>query len=194
MQLLRQRMLNSTSCERHVLFTLPLASHFKICRYLRFSIDGKFVINFNQVAAYTQSVDRRFPAKRSVIISQGERQTSAASKFPEAVVANPRLNPPIFPVAQQCQHLGDCLEAIHARTSRLVQKPPTTSDPKAYFYTLTAGADKTAYDNEVLLEPVFTALPTMENLVSLLIPFSVPMTITSSLGLGLQNRWIPDET
>lgn len=51
-----------------------------------------------------------------------------------------------------------------------------------------------AYDNEVLLEPIFQALPAMEHLLSVVVPFTQPMTITSSLGLGVQNRWIPDET
>jgi len=167
----------------------------KIYRYLRFSIDGKFVINFNQVASYTPTTtpeQRHFPAKRSVIISHGMfNSQAAAALFPDP--SQKIANPLGFSrsMTQQCTTLGDCLEALHARTSRLVQTP-TSSYFKASGTTSVPLSP--AYDNEVLLEPVFTALPAMENLVSLLIPFSQPLSITSSLGLGLQNRWIPDET
>jgi hypothetical protein len=105
-------------------------------------------------------------------------------------------------VAEQCEHLGDCFEALHARSSRLVQPPPTPHVFNSFFQGINPyGNNPTpvdqsgfAYDNEVLLEPIFTALPTMDNILSMTIPFSQPLTITSSLGLGVQNRWIPDET
>ncbi len=169
-----------------------------MCRYLRFSIDGKFVINFNQIAAYTPTTtdpQRHFPAKRSVVISQGGLSMIAtAAQFPELSqkVSNPLGTAKIM--TQQCAHLGDCLEALHARTSRLVQTPSSSNNANAYFKGGSTPSSTPAYDNEVLLEPIFTALPAMENLVSVLIPFSQPITITSALGLGLQNRWIPDET
>ena len=169
-----------------------------MCRYLRFSIDGKFVINFNQVASYTPTItptQRHFPAKRSVVISQGGLSMIAtAAQFPELSqkVSNPLVGTAKI-MTQQCAHLGDCLEALHARTSRLVQTPPSNI-PNAYFKGGSTPSTTPAYDNEVLLEPIFTALPAMENLVSIIIPFSQPITITSALGLGLQNRWIPDET
>ena len=167
-----------------------------MCRYLRFSIDGKFVINFNQVAAYTPTTtdtQRHFPAKRSVIISQGILNSqAAAAPFPDPLqkVTNPIGS--VRTMTQQCANLGDCLEALHSRTSRLVQTPSSSNN--AYFKGGSTPSSTPAYDNEVLLEPIFTALPAMENLVSIIIPFSQPITITSALGLGLQNRWIPDET
>jgi hypothetical protein len=116
---------------------------------------------------------------------------------PAQIVTNPYTS--AKRVAQQCNQLGDCLEALHARTSRLVQTPPT-SQPFGYFKAASpapaaaTGPAGRAYDNEVLLEPIFTALPAMENLLSIIIPFTQPFTVTSSLGLGVQNRWIPDET
>ena len=163
-------------------------------RYLRFSIDGRFTINFNQVAAYAAISDgkkRRFPAKRSVIISQSSvTSQAAAAQFPDTsqVVKNAFAT---RAVAELCNQLGDCLEALHARTSRLVQTPPTTGS-NLHFKNTAGGT--LAYDNEVLLEPIFQALPAMEHLLSIVIPFSQPLTVTSSLGLGVQNRWIPDET
>ena len=166
-----------------------------MCRYFRFSIDGKFVINFNQVASYTATTtpsQRHFPAKRSVIISHGMLNSQAAAALfpdPSQKIANPLGFS--RSMTQQCTTLGDCLEALHARTSRLVQTPTSI-----YFKasSTTSVPLSPAYDNEVLLEPIFTALPAMEHLVTIIIPFSQPLTITSSLGLGLQNRWIPDET
>jgi hypothetical protein len=106
-------------------------------------------------------------------------------------------------VAEQCEHLGDCFEALHARSSRLVQPPPTPHVFNSFFQGMNPysgnnptpdGQSGFAYDNEVLLEPIFTALPTMDNILSMTIPFSQPLTITSSLGLGVQNRWVPDDT
>jgi hypothetical protein len=131
-----------------------------------------------------------------VVISQGGLSMIAtAAQFPELSqkVSNPLGTAKVM--TQQCAHLGDCLEALHARTSRLVQTPPSNS-ANAYFRggCGNCGPSDIAYDNEVLLEPIFTALPAMENLVSIIIPFSQPITITSALGLGLQNRWVPDET
>jgi hypothetical protein len=169
-----------------------------VYRYLRFSIDGRFIINFNQVAAYAATADsalRGFPRKRSSIITQSPLNAQAsAAVFPDpaSIVANPYAQ--LKRVAQQCNQLGDCLEALHARTSRLVQTPPT-GQAFGYFKAGTTGAPvNRAYDNEVLLEPIFSALPPMENLLSVIIPFTSPFAVTSSLGLGVQNRWIPDET
>jgi hypothetical protein len=163
----------------------------------------------------------KFPQKRSVVIQQNSvNLQSVASVFPESTqkVLNPLKSTPQTPitpvvgvttssgplnVAEQCDHLGDCFEALYARSSRLVQSPPTTPSKFNSFFqgtspytsqNLPSDESGFAYDNEVLLEPIFTALPTMDNIVSLMIPFSQPLTITSSLGLGVQNRWIPDET
>jgi hypothetical protein len=175
-------------------------------RYLRFSIDGKFTVNFNQVASYQPraTLQRRFPKKRSVIISPSPQNSQAAAvTFPDPTLLTIKENPYAEAnrvVAKLCDQLGDCLEALHARTSRLVQTPPstTTTNPDSRFFKAgvltTEPAGSKAYDNEVLLEPIFQALPSMENLLSFNIPFTQPITITSSLGLGVQNRWIPDET
>ena len=165
--------------------------------YLRFSINGKFVVNFNQVASYTQAATRAFPKKRSIIISQNSiTSQSSAALFPDSTQIE--INPLANKVAQQCEHIGDCLEALHARTSRLVQTPPSTKTAqqrqhKDNYFRAGVGSGKITYDNEVLLEPIFTALPSMDNIVSIVIPFSIPITITSSLGLGIQNKWIPDD-
>lgn len=171
-----------------------------VYRYLRFSIDGRFIINFNQVAAYAATTEislRGFPRKRSSIITQSPLNAQAsAAVFPDPaqIVPNPYTASNSKRVAQQCNQLGDCLEALHARTSRLVQTPPT-GQAFGYFKAGAASAPvNRAYDNEVLLEPIFSALPPMENLLSVIIPFTSPFAVTSSLGLGVQNRWIPDET
>jgi hypothetical protein len=169
-------------------------------RYLRFSIDGRFTVNFNQVASYAASntvAQRRFPKKRSVIISQSPTSSQAAAvQFPDAALLTTKTTLPNRIVGQLCDQLGDCLEALHARTSRLVQTPPAAaiSNPDVRFFKGGFGTTGRAYDNEVLLEPIFQALPAMEHLLSVVVPFTQPMTITSSLGLGVQNRWIPDET
>jgi hypothetical protein len=147
------------------------------------------------VAAYAAISDgkkRRFPAKRSVIISQSSvTSQAAAAQFPDTsqVVKNGLGTRAVW---ENCNQLGDCLEALHARTSRLVQTPPSTGTN--LFFKNTGVGGTLAYDNEVLLEPIFQALPAMEHLLSIVIPFSQPLTVTSSLGLGVQNRWIPDET
>lgn len=148
------------------------------------------------MAAYvptTTANQRGFPRKRSTIISQSPvNAQSSAAVFPDpSQVVNNLL--PNRVVSENCKHLGDCLEALHARTSRLVQTPPAPLSQNSYFK---GGAGNTgrAYDNEVLLEPIFTALPSMDNLLSIVVPFSQPLIITSTLGLGVQNRWMPDET
>jgi hypothetical protein len=164
-------------------------------RYLRFSIDGRFTINFNQVAAYAATPTaalRGFPRKRSVIITQSPLNSQAYERtFPDtsATVSNPLASRVVH---QQCNQLGDCLEALHARTSRIVQSP-ASGHPNAYFKG-GGGTNNRAYDNEVLLEPIFTALPSMDTLLSITVPFSQPLLITSALGLGVQNKWIPDES
>ncbi len=197
-------------------------------RYLRFSIDGRFVVNFNQVASFVPPSTAaqapttlyKFPKKRSVIIQQSSLNSqSSAPKFPDSaqLLPNPLKTMDVFRgvapnlvklvsaptnVAEQCDNLGDCFEALHARTSRLVQPPPTPHTFNSFFQgvnpysaaELPEEQSGFAYDNEVLLEPIFTALPTMDNLLSIIIPFSQPLTVTSSLGLGVQNRWVPDET
>ena len=130
-----------------------------------------------------------------MIISQNSVSSqAAAAQFPDTsqVVTNPSL----AIMFKNCNQLGDCLEALHARTSRLVQTPSTVQPTPntLYFKNTVDSAGTLAYDNEVLLEPIFQALPAMEHLLSIVIPFSQPLTVTSSLGLGVQNRWIPDET